>query len=251
MVDFDKEVIALIKKMIYYLYESNHFVLLAARGLVPGRMYGQNQERNCYPVIFRIERIDLEDCFMNIALVWSSPNMDGLTAAAKDNFISGIKRVDGNVEEIHLNKENLGHCRACGDGWGICRSQGHCVIKDDFEVIYQKLVKADGIVFVSAVYWHDITECMKAFIDRLRRCETTHNGYLAGKRCFLVACAGGTGLGAIECLHKMEEALKHMGMRAYDRIPVVRFNKDYMLAALVQAGEIYSIRLKEGFDMQY
>lgn len=49
----------------------------------------------------------------------------------------------------------------------------------------------------------------------------------------------------------MEEALKHMGMRAYDRVPVIRFNKEYMLPALENAGEIYSIRVKDGFDMQY
>jgi len=188
---------------------------------------------------------------MNVAVIWSSPNTDGLTASAKEKFLSGIKKKDGKITEIHLNRKKIEHCRACGNGWGICRSKGLCVLKDDFEEIYQQLAEADGIVFVSAVYWHDITECMKAFIDRLRRCETKHNKFLAGKRCFLIACAGGTGLGAVECLHNMEEALKHMGMRAYDRIPVTRFNKDYIFQALEQAGEIYTTRLEEGFDMQY
>lgn len=188
---------------------------------------------------------------MKIALVWSSPNTDGLTASVKEHFLSGVKKTKVTVEEIHLNKEKIEHCRACGNGWGTCRSHGRCVIKDDFAAIHQKLAEADGIIFVSAVYWHDITECMKALIDRLRRCESAHNGFLAGKRCFLIACAGGTGQGAIECLHSMEEAVKHMGMRAYDRIPVIRFNKDYMLPALMQAGEVYSKRLTEGFDMQY
>lgn len=112
-------------------------------------------------------------------------------------------------------------------------------------------MQADGIVLVSAVYWHDITECMKAFLDRLRRCETAHNHFLSGKRCILIACAGGTGLGTIECLHNMEETLKHMGMRAYDRIPVIRYNKEYMLPALVAAGEMYAERIVSGFDMQY
>ena len=49
----------------------------------------------------------------------------------------------------------------------------------------------------------------------------------------------------------MEESIKHMGMRAYDRIPVIRFNSDYILPALEQAGELYSKRIKDGFDMQY
>ena len=58
-------------------------------------------------------------------------------------------------------------------------------------------------------------------------------------------------MGAVECLHNMEEALKHMGMRAYDRVPVIRFNKDYMLPALREAGRLYSRRLVDGFDMKY
>ena len=92
---------------------------------------------------------------------------------------------------------------------------------------------------------------MKAFLDRLRRCETAHIHFLSKKRCFLVACAGGTGLGAVECLHNMEETLKHMGMRAYDRIPVIRYNREYMLPALETAGEVYANRIVNGFDMQY
>ena len=138
---------------------------------------------------------------MKVVIVWSSPNENGLTASAKESFLSGLKKAGTEYEEVHLNKFK--------------------------------------------------TEHMKAFIDRLRRCETGHNGFLAQKRCILIACAGGTGLGAVECLYNMEEALKHMGMRAYDRIPVIRYNRDYMLPALEQAGEVYVERLKDGFDMRY
>ena len=104
------------------------------------------------------------------------------------------------MEKIHLNSRKLEHCRACGDGWGACRSKGVCVIQDDFAEIYGKLREADGIVWVSAVYWWDMTECFKAFFDRLRRCEGFTNRFLEGKRCLLVACAGGTGKGVTECL---------------------------------------------------
>lgn len=188
---------------------------------------------------------------MAIAVVWSSPNKEGLTAAAKDYIVAGIRSAGGEAEEIHLNRLKLEHCKACGEGWGTCSTKGSCIIKDDFSNVYHNLVQADGIVFISAVYWHDITECMKAFFDRLRRCETSHNRYLSGKRCMLIACAGGTGLGAVECLHNMEETLKHMNIRAYDRLPVIRYNKDYMLPALLNAGETYVVRLADGFDMQY
>ena len=185
------------------------------------------------------------------AVIWSSPNVDGLTASAKNQFVDGLRASGIQVEEIHLNRKNIEHCCACGNGWGTCNKKGTCVIQDDFAGIYQALVEADGIVWISAVYWSDMTECFKAIFDRLRRCDAAHNRFLAEKRCVLIACAGGTGRGTLECLTQLERGLTHMGMRAYDRIPVVRYNRDYMLPALKEAGKVYANRLENGFDMYY
>lgn len=188
---------------------------------------------------------------MRVAIVWSSPNTDGLTASAKNSIIEGLKNQNVEIDEIHINRKKINHCAACGNGWGSCRAEGKCALLDDFAGIYQQLADADGIVFVSAVYYSGMTEQLKAFIDRMRRCDAVHNHYLEGKRCILVACAGGTGRGTLECLHDMELALTHMNMRAYDRIPVVRFNSEYMLTALESAGEQYANCLQNGFDMYY
>ncbi len=186
-----------------------------------------------------------------VAIIWSSPNDDGLTASAKDQITKGLKDAGAQVTEIHLNKQKLEHCRACGNGWGTCNKKGSCIIQDDFAWIYQLLAETDGIVWISAVYWSDMTEAFKAFFDRLRRCDATHNHFLTEKRCVLIACAGGTGRGTLECLTQFERGLTHMGMRAYDRIPVVRYNRDYILPALYEAGKTYAERLENGFDMYY
>ena len=186
-----------------------------------------------------------------VTVIWSSPNTDGLTASAKDQFVTGLKSAGAEVTEIHLNKKNIEHCRACGNGWGTCNKSGSCVIKDDFEDIYKTLAESDGIVWISAVYWSDMTEAFKAFFDRLRRCDATKNHSLQDKRCVLMACAGGTGRGTLECLTQFERGLTHMGMRVYDRISVVRYNKDYLLPALNKAGETYANTLGTGFDMYY
>lgn len=188
---------------------------------------------------------------MKVSVIWSSPNKDGLTNSAAKQFMKGLANSNVDVNEIWLNKVNMEHCRACGNGWGNCRSTGECILNDDFKNVYSQLKDSDGIVFVSAVYWSDMTECMKAFIDRLRRCEATKNHFLDDKRCILIACAGGTGRGTLECLHQMEMALTHMGMRAYDRIPVIRYNSEYVLPALEKAGETYADKLENGFDMYY
>ena len=186
-----------------------------------------------------------------VAVIWSSPNTEGLTASARRQITEGLKDAGSEVWDIHLNRKKIEHCRACGNGWGSCNKTGTCVIQDDFPEIYQTIREADGIVWISAVYWSDMTECFKAFFDRLRRCDATCNHSLAEKRCVLVACAGGTGRGTLECLTQLERGLTHMGMRVYDRIPVVRYNRDYILPAIVQAGKVYAERLATGFDMGY
>ncbi|MCR5251472.1 MAG: flavodoxin family protein [Lachnospiraceae bacterium] len=186
-----------------------------------------------------------------VAVIWSSPNKDGLTASAGKRFVEGLTSAGAEVEEIHLNSRKLEHCRACGNGWGSCKKSGVCVIQDDFAEIYKTLAEADGIVWISAVYWSDMTEAFKVFFDRLRRCDATKNHFLAEKRCVLVACAGGTGRGTLECLTQLERGLTHMGMRVYDRISVVRYNKDYILPVLEKAGETYANTLETGFDMYY
>ncbi len=123
---------------------------------------------------------------MKVLVLWSSPNKDGLTASAKERMIAGLIAGGAEVEEIHVNKQKIEHCRACGNGWGTCLSKGECVIKDDLADIYKKMVEADGIVFVSAVYWSSMTECFKALIDRIRRMEPFKNHFLNEKRCMLV-----------------------------------------------------------------
>ena len=186
-----------------------------------------------------------------VAVIWSSANKDGLTASAKNEFITGLTDAGVQVDEICLNSRKIEHCRACGNGWGTCLKLGKCVIEDDFAEVYRVLAEADGIVWISAMYFWEMTECFKAFFDRLRRCDATKNHALQDKRCLLVACAGGTGRGTLECLTQLERGLTHMGMRAYDRIPVVRFNKPYILPALREAGSTYAHCLETGFDMYY
>ena len=64
-----------------------------------------------------------------VVVIWSSPNVDGLTAEAKDQFVKGLKNAGAELEEIHLNKRKLEHCRACGNGWGTCNKNGTCVMQ--------------------------------------------------------------------------------------------------------------------------
>jgi multimeric flavodoxin WrbA len=82
-----------------------------------------------------------------------------------------------------------------------------------------------------------MTEAMKAFFDRFRRCEAFRGekGAIAGKPVLLVASPGGSGNGMISCLEQMERLCRHLSAKIYDFIGVNRWNKDYKLTAIEEA----------------
>ncbi len=183
---------------------------------------------------------------MAILVLWSSPDLDGITAHAKNHLIEGILSSGKEVQEIHLNRKIINTCLACGKaGYGKCRTDGRCVLKDDLDEIYQSMCDAEAIAFITPVYWHDMSENFKALLDRIRRCETSKNHFLRDKRYMLITCAGGFGLGVTDALVHMETTLSHMGMKALDRIPIVRFNQEYMISAIRDAGRNFAEQYKD------
>ncbi len=142
------------------------------------------------------------------------------------------------VELIHLNDEIIKKCKACDGGWGQCRTEGSCIHNDDFQTLVDKLLEADALVFTTPVYWHDVSESAKTFLDRLRRIET-HYGFrrYSDKPYLGIACAGGSGNGAARGLYLLEEYLKRIGFKNYDLVTVTQANRKHKLPMLEEAGK--------------
>jgi multimeric flavodoxin WrbA len=174
---------------------------------------------------------------MNVIVVSSSPNKDGLTAACAGAAITGIQLAGGHAQEVRLNDLDVGMCEACDNGWGTCQPDHECQVEDDFQELHAAVRQADALVLVSPVYWGEMSESAKAFTDRLRRCEATlrENSHLVGKPVIAVAAAGGSGGGMITCLLSMERWIDHIRARKFDLIPVNRWSRDYKLVAIQDA----------------
>ena len=174
---------------------------------------------------------------MNILVIYSSPNVDGLTAACASAAAQGVQRAGGMVEEVRLNDLQIHNCQACDNGWGTCQSDHHCQIQDDFQSLHQQVCAADGLILVTPVYWGEMSELAKALTDRLRRCEATRRegSCLAGKPFIAVAAAGGSGGGMITCLASMERWGQHVRARVFDLLPVNRWTREYKLQAISAA----------------
>jgi multimeric flavodoxin WrbA len=176
---------------------------------------------------------------MDILIISSSPNTDGLTAACARAACEGISRAGGEVKEIRLNDLNIGSCKACDHGWGTCREEHFCKVLDDFQALHEQVRKADAFVFVTPVYWGDLSESLKNFTDRLRRCEALRGDEsgLQQKPILAIAAAGGSGNGMMTCLASLERWIEHVRARKWDFIPVNRWSREYKLEAIRAAAE--------------
>lgn len=174
---------------------------------------------------------------MKVTAIQSSPNLDGLTSSLAQAVLKGIKAEGGETELIHLNRLDIKACVACEDGWGKCRKEGICILEDDFENLNEKIAESDALVFATPVYWHDISESAKIFLDRVRRCETG-KGFktFVGKKAIGIASAGGSGTGAVRALYNLEDYLWRLGFDIFDLVSVTRFSKDHKLEMLEKAG---------------
>jgi len=174
---------------------------------------------------------------MNVMVISSSPNTDGLTSACAAAAVEGALQGGGHAEEIRLNDLQVGMCQACDDGWGTCLQEHECQVEDDFQALHARVSQADAYALVTPVYWGEMSESAKAFMDRLRRCEATRGDEsgLFGKPVIAVAAAGGSGNGMITCLLSMERWIEHIRARKFDLIPVNRWSREYKLEAIREA----------------
>jgi len=175
---------------------------------------------------------------MKVVAVQSSPNLDGLTSGLVQAVLRGLEARGGETELIHLNKLDIKPCIACDNGWGKCRKEGICILEDDFQKLREKISKSDALIFATPVYWHDLSESAKIFLDRLRRCETGRDfKTFTGKKAIGIASAGGSGRGAVRALYNLEDYIRRLGFDIFDLVPVTRFSKDHKLEMLERAGK--------------
>jgi len=173
---------------------------------------------------------------INVIVIISSPNKEGLTAACAIAAAEGARMASGIVEQVWLNDLEIGLCQACNDGWGTCRTEHRCQVEDDFQALHRRICQADAYVLATPVYFGEMSESAKAFTDRLRRCEATRDeddqeGML-GKPFIALAAAGDSGEGTVTCLLSIERWIYHVRAQTFNLIPVNRWSREYKLVAI-------------------
>ena len=177
---------------------------------------------------------------MNVVLILGSRNPTGQTGRCAGALIQGFTAEGGEATQHFLPQVRLERCRQCEDsGWGDCRKLGRCVIEDDFAGIVEQMRTADAVAFATPVYFSDLSESMRAFLDRLRRICMHDDGKrgLPGKPVVALCVAGGGGGGAPTCAGSFERIFRTIGFDLIDTLLVRRQNLDAKLPMLHASGE--------------
>lgn len=93
---------------------------------------------------------------------------------------------DVEYEVVALSDYRLGTCRGCK----LCFDKGeqHCPLHDDRDVLIEKIMASDGIVFASPNYSFQVSALMKTFLDRLG--FAFHRPRFFGKTCTSIVVQG-------------------------------------------------------------
>ncbi len=145
---------------------------------------------------------------MKILTIIGSPRKKGNSYHAARKLEEKMKtRGDYEFEYLFLKDANLEACKGCFN----CVSRGieFCPIKDDRQMIQDKMQEADGLVMVSPVYVMTVSALLKNFIDRVA--YLCHRPEYHGKKA-LVLCTTG-GIGAKETLEYMEMITEAWGYK--------------------------------------
>ena len=203
---------------------------------------------------------------MQVLMLSGSRDRKGRTARAIEAISKGVTKAGGNSESIFLTELKIERCRQCdNDGWGACRREQRCIIEDDFDSVVARVKTADVIVFANPVYFGDLTESMRAFLDRLRRISRRpgplSQGASAqprpgiptapragGTPAIGVCLAGGGGGNAPNCCVSLERVLQACGFDVVDMIPLRRQNFEFKLSILELTGEWLVTKPTSGQD---
>lgn len=95
-------------------------------------------------------------------MISTSPRKNGNSETLAAAFLNGAKDGGNTVEKISLYDKTIGFCKGCL----ACQKTKRCVIHDDADMIAQKMLNADVLVFATPIYYYEMSGQMKTMLDR-------------------------------------------------------------------------------------
>jgi multimeric flavodoxin WrbA len=144
-----------------------------------------------------------------VLILKGSPRERGNSSVLVEQVRAGAEAGGASVESFYLHGMDIRPC----DGCDFCRETGVCVVKDDMQPLYAKLLAADAIVLASPIYWFTYSAQLKACIDRWYAMWNFKHDMFKGKPIGIVLTYGDTDLytsGGINAIHTFETMFRFL-----------------------------------------
>lgn len=99
-----------------------------------------------------------------VLVLLGSPRKNGNSSVLAGEIAAGARAAGAAVESLFIHGMDIKACQAC---WSCQKpdSKG-CVIKDDMQKIFPKLIEADSWVIATPVHWFNMSTQTKLWLDR-------------------------------------------------------------------------------------
>lgn len=99
----------------------------------------------------------------NVLIISSSLRKGSNSDILADEFERGAKEAGHQVEKVSLKDKTIGFCKGCL----ACQKIKRCVMHDDADLISQKMLTADVVVFATPIYYYELSGQLKTLLDRM------------------------------------------------------------------------------------
>jgi len=96
--------------------------------------------------------------------LFGSPRRGGNTDLLLEEMLKGAEEAGAQIERTTISGLEFSPCIECHG----CDETGECVLHDDMEMVYPKLLEADCVILASPIFFYGVTAWTKALIDRVQ-----------------------------------------------------------------------------------
>jgi multimeric flavodoxin WrbA len=182
---------------------------------------------------------------LKVLVVSCSPRKNGNTELLLKEAVKGTVDAGADVDFMRLREFNILPCVECLS----CHKDGKCVIEDDMQMFYPKLIDMDAIILGSPMFFMGITAWGKAFMDRcqpfwamkyLLKWEFIPKERMPRRGAFI--SVGGTKL-----THLFDGATRVV--KSFFKVTEVEYQNELLLKEIDKKGEI--LKHPEALELSY
>jgi multimeric flavodoxin WrbA len=149
-----------------------------------------------------------------ILALFGSPREKGNSTTLAKKIILGAESKGATVESIYLNGLDIKPCQGCY----ACQAEESkgCIVDDDMQDIYPKIIEADALIIASPVYYFTMSAQTKIFMDRCLALfnQNPEGSPLYGKNIAIAMAYGDKDAfssGCVNALRTFQDAYNYVG----------------------------------------